>query len=268
MAFFMRIRNLFRKSENPTLDTLVDLLSSECSEFLSNPVRLWRGVQYHDEESLYQEVSVRKDRRSLSGRNLNTFLFNKIFQDKYGVPNIRDQSVFCSNDLDIARTYGIVWFVFPKNGSKVACQPEIKDSYGLLGIMWQEFMERLAPAVRSNQQDLNTVMKWVDANTKLEKSPNDWLEGLLNSVSDESKQAIQAAYDHVKNEIFPEYSVTPVSSIPTASTPVEYMIFDTDSFVMVSPQTLSEQEQFKRLLRFDYDRAWDDLIKMVKNNGI
>ena len=255
----MHISQLFEE-ENPQLTELIHVLRTQCSEFLTNPTPLYRGANdFFSDGRLFAVPTVRKDRRSLSGKHIGTNMFNMMFEETFHVPRLRNECVFVSNSGVQASKYGPVWCIFPKNGSKITANPSYKDSITVVGSAFHEFIEMSRRAIMKNESDKQLVMKWIKESDK-PIVESDWFDELLNNVTPELSDVLAHSYDEVKERTMNGYQVFDISHTPTYSTQVEYMIYDCDSFIAVDIDAIRKLDGFPD----DDNRAWAHLIETLK----
>ena len=140
----MIIQTLLEQSE-PTpadLDAISHILKTECSEFLSNPTPLFRGVK--NDLPLVMKAKIRTDRRSLSGRNIGTVLYNEIIKEAFNVSDVRNRCHFIINNVREAYKYGDPYMVFPVNGARVLFNPGVADSINVIGDIWHMITVKLS----------------------------------------------------------------------------------------------------------------------------
>ena len=121
-------------------DKIVEVLSTECSEFLEilktfNIEGLYRGHKLWDDGNIVKgfwkitpfEKRLPRDTKSQISRLLDDGL-----QKKFGIP-LRSKGVFASKDMSIAKDYGkfrnTAFLFFPKNGFRYFWNPQIDDLY-------------------------------------------------------------------------------------------------------------------------------------------
>lgn len=252
----MKITELLREdSEHPELP--LAQIKADCSEFLSNPTFLVRGVTL--KPGGFQEFAkmpIRQNRQSLSKRYMGTAIFNDAFHETFGEPDVRNRSLFVTNDVQVARKYGEVFFVLPVNGSKVAYSPGVADSIHHVGNSWYDFTDLLAQ--KMSQEEKNAfARKAMDLN--LPQVPEDWFDQLLNTLKEPTQDFAEDYMSRVKDKMMTSYQVDPVSNIQPSSVPIEYMVFNADSYWMIHASAISPD------VPFGYEHeAWEALIKRLK----
>ncbi len=120
-------------------DKIVEILSTECSEFLDlleekNIKGLYRGAIIHDTPIVdgFWKLTPFTNRLSRDTKLQISKLLDEGFINKFGIP-LRSRGVFATKDLSIARDYGRfkkeAFLFFPKNGFRYFWNPVIDDLY-------------------------------------------------------------------------------------------------------------------------------------------
>jgi hypothetical protein len=136
---------LFESLESEmNFDKIVEILSTECSEFLTlleekNIKGLYRGATIHDTPIVdgFWKFKPFENRLSRDTKLQISKLLDKGFVNKFGIP-LRSRGVFATKDLSIARDYGRfkkeAFLFFPKNGFRYFWNPQIDDLYDVLSL--------------------------------------------------------------------------------------------------------------------------------------
>jgi len=120
-------------------DKIVDILSSECSEFLDllkekNIKGLYRGATIHETPIVdgFWKFKPFENRLSRDTKSHISKLLDDGFVNKFGIP-LRSRGVFATKDLSIAAEYGRfrkeAFLFFPKNGFRYFWNTQIDDLY-------------------------------------------------------------------------------------------------------------------------------------------
>ncbi len=120
-------------------DKIVEVLSTECSEFLDlleekNIKGLYRGATIHDTPIVegFWKMKPFENRLSRDTKLQISKLLDEGFVNKFGIP-LRSRGVFATKDLSIAAAYGRfrkeAFLFFPKNGFRYFWNPQIEDLY-------------------------------------------------------------------------------------------------------------------------------------------
>jgi hypothetical protein len=120
-------------------DKIVEVLSTECSEFLDlleekNIKGLYRGATIHDTPIVdgFWKMKPFENRLSRDTKLQISKLLDEGFVKKFGTP-LRSRGVFATKDLSIAADYGRfrkeAFLFFPKNGFRYFWNPQIEDLY-------------------------------------------------------------------------------------------------------------------------------------------
>ena len=120
-------------------DKIVEILSTECSEFLDlleekNIKGLYRGATIHDTPIVdgFWKMKPFENRLSRDTKPHISKLLDEGFVNKFGIP-LRSKGVFATKDLSIAASYGRfrkeAFLFFPKNGFRYFWNPQIEDLY-------------------------------------------------------------------------------------------------------------------------------------------
>jgi hypothetical protein len=120
-------------------DKIVEILSTECSEFLDlleekNIKGLYRGATIHDTPIVdgFWKMKPFENRLSRDTKPHISKLLDEGFVKKFGIP-LRSKGVFVTKDLSIATDYGRfkkeAFLFFPKNGFRYFWNPQIDDLY-------------------------------------------------------------------------------------------------------------------------------------------
>jgi hypothetical protein len=120
-------------------DKIVEILSTECSEFLDlleekDIKGLYRGATIHDTPIVdgFWKMKPFENRLSRDTKPHISKLLDEGFVNKFGIP-LRSKGVFATKDLSIAASYGRfrkeAFLFFPKNGFRYFWNPQIEDLY-------------------------------------------------------------------------------------------------------------------------------------------
>jgi len=120
-------------------DKIVEVLSTECSEFLDllkekNIKGLYRGATIHDTPIVdgFWKMKPFGNRLSRDTKPHISKLLDEGFINKFGIP-LRSRGIFATKDLSIAADYGRfrkeAFLFFPKNGFRYFWNPVIDDLY-------------------------------------------------------------------------------------------------------------------------------------------
>lgn len=124
-------------------DKIVEILSTECSEFLElleefRIEGLYRGHKLWDGGNIVEGFWKIKPFEKRLPRDTKAFiskLLDEEFDKKFGIP-LRSKGIFASKDLSIASDYGRhkneAFLFFPKNGFRYFWNPEVDDLFTLL----------------------------------------------------------------------------------------------------------------------------------------
>lgn len=260
----MHISKLFER-ENPELAELIHVIRTQCSEFLSNPTPLYRGTDIFSDAKLFVTEPIRTDRRPLSQRNAGTAFFNMAIEEELGIKNVRNRSAFATNDYMTARSYGDIWLAFPTNGSKVLFNPLLNDSIGIIRGITSNIMNGIESAYRklSKEQQTAFMAKFRELDNH-PIAPEGWFEDLLNNTSDDFYDAAINAYERVKHGELSHYEVTTPNNLPRTRTPLEFMIFDAPSIILVDPTALSSLPEIKEKGNGNAEKVWYSLIDLIQ----
>jgi hypothetical protein len=120
-------------------DKIVEILSTECSEFLDlleekNIKGLYRGATIHETPIVdgFWKMKPFENRLSRDTKSHISKLLDDGFVNKFGIP-LRSRGVFATKDLSIAAEYGRfrkeAFLFFPKNGFRYFWNSQIEDLY-------------------------------------------------------------------------------------------------------------------------------------------
>jgi hypothetical protein len=120
-------------------DKIVEILSTECSEFLDlleekNIKGLYRGATIHDTPIVdgFWKFKPFENRLSRDTKSNISKLLDDGFVNKFGIP-LRSRGVFATKEFSIAASYGRfrkeAFLFFPKNGFRYFWNPQIEDLY-------------------------------------------------------------------------------------------------------------------------------------------
>ena len=121
-------------------DKIVEVLSTECSEFLDileqfNIEGLYRGHKIWNEGNIakgFWKITPFDKRLSRDTKSNISKLLDEGLEKKFGIP-LRSKGVFASKDMSIAKDYGRfrneAFLFFPKNGFRYFWNPEIDDLF-------------------------------------------------------------------------------------------------------------------------------------------
>lgn len=115
--------------ELSTMQPVLAGIGVDCTEFLSNPFELYRGI---DANITIRKIPIRQDREPLDTDHISSGLFNYLFEKEHNISNIRMRSMFCTGERRQATRYGALHWVFPVNGSEVWASPGIRDSRSIV----------------------------------------------------------------------------------------------------------------------------------------
>jgi len=138
---------LFESIDNEiNFDKIVEVLSTECSEFLDllekwNIEGIYRGAPIHETPIVdgFWKFKPFENRLPRDTKSQISKLLDEEFVKKFGIP-LRSKGVFATKDLSIAAEYGAESFhtlpfdpgpflFFPKNGFRYFWNPQIDDIY-------------------------------------------------------------------------------------------------------------------------------------------
>lgn len=130
---------LFESDSNTDFDKIIEVLSTECSEFLDllkekNIKGLYRGATIHETPIVdgFWKMKPFENRLSRDTKIQISKLLDEGFVNKFGIP-LRSKGVFATKDLSIATDYGRfrkeAFLFFPKNGFRYFWNPQIDDLY-------------------------------------------------------------------------------------------------------------------------------------------
>ena len=137
---YIKSYKLFESLETEmNFDKIVEVLSTECSEFLDlleekNIKGLYRGATIHDTPIVdgFWKMKPFENRLSRDTKPHISKLLDEGFVKKFGIP-LRNRGVFATKDLSIAADYGRfrkeAFLFFPKNGFRYFWNPQIEDLY-------------------------------------------------------------------------------------------------------------------------------------------
>jgi hypothetical protein len=137
---YLNSYKLFESLETEmNFDKIVDILSSECSEFLDllkekNIKGLYRGATIHETPIVdgFWKMKPFENRLSRDTKSHISKLLDDGFVNKFGIP-LRSRGVFATKDLSIAAEYGRfrkeAFLFFPKNGFRYFWNSQIEDLY-------------------------------------------------------------------------------------------------------------------------------------------
>ena len=137
---YIKSYKLFENLETEiNFDKIVEILSTECSEFLElleekNIKGLYRGATIHDTPIVdgFWKMKPFENRLSRDTKIQISKLLDEGFVNKFGIP-LRSKGVFATKDLSIATDYGRfrkeAFLFFPKNGFRYFWNPQIDDLY-------------------------------------------------------------------------------------------------------------------------------------------
>lgn len=232
----MLIHTLLEQDQPIDLRLIARKIASECSEFLSNPTMLLRGIQRNTD--FFVQSQIRVDRVSRSGRNVGQLLFNAMVEEEFQVSDIRTRCHFVTNTLAEAHKYGDPYLAFPTNGARVLHNPSIADSINTIGEIWYMVTANLRGKVQPG--DVNKIQ---DAISRMDQpgATIDILDELYTEISPAAAEQMQIDWDRAKNITVGGYDITGVNAIPKYSKPVEYMVFGTSHTNLVHLTELSKQ---------------------------
>ena len=116
------LKELLENQED--LPSFVQKVEKDTAYSLDMP--LYRGMKVGNE---FGRKDIRKNRTPLTATELETVLFNDMFEEYNGIPNVRNSSLFTSTLKTEASAYGDAYVVFPNKGSKFIFNPKVSDSY-------------------------------------------------------------------------------------------------------------------------------------------
>jgi hypothetical protein len=137
---YIKSYKLFESLETEmNFDKIVEVLSTECSEFLDlleekNIKGLYRGATIHDTPIVdgFWKMKPFENRLSRDTKPHISKLLDEGFVKKFGIP-LRSRGVFATKDLSIAKDYGRfkkeAFLFFPKNGFRYFWNSQIEDLY-------------------------------------------------------------------------------------------------------------------------------------------
>lgn len=255
----MIITNLLNEDSTSSLLQSLPIarIQQDCSEYLSNPTMLLRGSEDFRGEVI-AHPTIRKDRRSLSGRYLGTLIFNEAFEIEFGVPRVRNECLFVTNNDQVARKYGDLYFILPENGSKLASREGVNDSIGIVGNCWYDFTDTLKQYF-SKEEKLAFINKCTELQIGTPNIPDDWFDQLLNILTDANQDKAQAIMTKIQQRMMEAYTIENANSIRGSSSPIEYMLFNADRYWMIHADAVCDSVQIS-----NYAQAWDAFTKKIR----
>lgn len=256
----MIITNLLHEDNSSSLfpNLPISQIQQDCSEYLSNPAMLLRGVSSNEAGQYVANPTIRKDRRSLSGRYVGTAIFNEAFEVEFGFPKVRNQCLFVTNDSDIAHKYGEPYFILPTNGSKIASKEGVGDSISIVGNSWYDFTDTLKDHMTKEEKNA-FVKAGIDMNLNTPNIPENWFDQLLNTLSEATQDLAHHIMTKIQERMMNAYVVEDVNSIRGSSFPIEYMLFNADQYWMIHAESICNSVQIS-----NYQGAWDAFIKNLE----
>ena len=136
----LKTYKLFENLETEmNFDKIVEILSTECSEFLDlleekNIKGLYRGSTIHETPIVdgFWKFKPFENRLSRDTKSHISKLLDDGFVNKFGI-TLRSKGVFATKDLSIAAEYGRfrkeAFLFFPKNGFRYFWNSQIEDLY-------------------------------------------------------------------------------------------------------------------------------------------
>lgn len=159
--------------DDPALNEMLEKITDECSDILelyhTLHRMLFRGVKTGAPP--YFERTPREDRKNLHSNSILAGVFDDYLASK-GFTALRRNSMFCTNSISHAESFGAVYVVFPKNGFTYTWtkRPDI--------VFNPTQVERNLDMIKLNQAEMEA-----------EKHPNEngerwrWIEGLPVSTN-------------------------------------------------------------------------------------
>lgn len=254
----MKINEILREDSNKgNLDQLISQIRNDCSEFLSNPTYLIRGVTLvHGQFQTIAKEPIRQDRKTLNKTHLGTAIFNEAFEQTFNFPRIRNRSLFVTNTDSVAKKYGELYFAIPTNGSKVAFIDGVPDSIGKVANSWFDFQDAIKTRLSKEERDA-FIQQVMELNTP--NFPEDWFDRLVNTLSEPNQEIADRAIEIIKERLMSNYTVTNIGSLKSSTVPTEYMIFDSNSYWMIHPEAISGNVHGS-----DNHAAWNELMKKLR----
>lgn len=125
----IKFKNYFLNEEF-SVNKILELLN-QCKPFLND----WKKTNMSSylysgrkANSIWFEKNVRKDRKPMSTPIDVHNIIDKRFHEIFGI-KARSQSIFCVSDINMAKSYGKAYYIFPKGKYDIIWSNEISDLY-------------------------------------------------------------------------------------------------------------------------------------------
>lgn len=188
----MRFKSFLKEEEISNFDDIVKRIGSECQQFLkeSRALPLYRGFGKKMKPVVKLSghfVPHPEDRKPLDSDAAFNFMFNAGADLAFGVRDIRKKTLFCTGDLELARHYGALNFVFPAGDIDYIWSRSITDSY--------ENTNKIADDISLNlnkAMDSKAVIDFMDFFSE-RMSPHDFIDA--DEEDSDVKQGLEDAID-------------------------------------------------------------------------
>lgn len=218
---------LFEMYNKDSFATFISHLGIDCSAFLSVAddltFPLYKGIQLNGRSLDFFEKRIRKNRMPLDATILETFLFNLGFEYFHNIPFVRTSSTFITTSIGAAGRYGIVYYAFPTNQSKLIYDPTVTDSIMNVNDIGS-FFSNMVP----DDNDMLSKVKSV-AHNHLHEANVSYVKNNFPEVWGYVKQFM----DERGREYFDGYIITTPDKADSIRDPHEIMLYGAPSFYAV-----------------------------------
>lgn len=250
----MKLQQLLEFEEGAgLLDQVVNLIKSECSEYLELPTMFFRGTS----SNVSGRVNIRTDRRPRDASLRNTLTFNETFERLFGVKDVRNRSAFVTNDWEVAMNYGSLSLVFPIDGSKLAYHPKLDDSLYMMGQPFHDVQD----IIKHDEQFKAAFIEAMSISNP--ESPTYYRE-LAQNMPPEYGKRFTELFNKECDKILAGYQVGGVTDIPLLTNPVEFMLFDAPHFIGVHYASVAEALGVPGGSERYAEDVWRSLVKRAK----
>lgn len=152
------------EQEITDINKFVELVKSECSEFLKNNISsfkkenyLLRGVYgYSAGTMLVQEP--RSDRKPKDLSDSEHYALNTYFDDEFGF-KYRSNGVFCTQNSTQARAYGDLSMIFPVDGYKMLSSNSLIDAFDAINDLSSPVADRYFDSPNKKREFKNKMQE-------------------------------------------------------------------------------------------------------------
>lgn len=132
-TFISEVTNTDKKD---LIENIINTIKRDCKIYLENNNKrnsLYRGISKNFSSSFknkyFNKLYSRSRKEPLHTNKLVNDYFNKVFEEKHGISNIRDVSIYVTVTKETAEDYGNIFIVFPIGDYNIWYNERVNDLF-------------------------------------------------------------------------------------------------------------------------------------------